>query len=141
MAKKKIVEDFGDDGVDLKKHRLKKDSFFTKLKNKVDEIFETDEDLSFFGKLLMLSIYGVVSSVGLIIFSSVGNVLLKLIWAATRFTATCPTFGGIGGIGWFMFIVSFLTIVAFGIAEYWLFLNSDFEDCYHSLFLEKKEDN
>ena len=140
MAKKKIVEDFGEDGVDLKKHKLKKDSLFTKLKNKIDEIFETDEDLSFLGKLLMLSIYGVVSSVGLIVLSSVGNVLLKLIWAAARFTAECPSFGGIGGIGWFMFIVSFLTIVAFGIAEYWMLLNGDLDD-YHSLFLERKEDD
>lgn len=140
MAKKKIVEDFGDDGVDLKKHRLKKDSFLTKLKNKVDEIFETDEDLTFFGKLLMLSIYGAVSSVGLIIFSSVGNVLLKLIWAATRFTTEYPTLGGISGIGWFMFIVSFLAIVAFGIAEYWMLLNGYLDD-YHSLFIERKEND
>lgn len=110
MGKKKIVEDFGDDGVSLKKHKLKKDSFLKKLKAKIDELFESD-NLSFNGKILMLTIYGMVSSIGLIIASSIGNVILKAIWAAINFTAKCPTFGAICGIGWFMFILSFL---AFG---------------------------
>jgi hypothetical protein len=110
MGKKKIVEDFGDDGVPLKKHKLKKDDFLKKLKTKIDELFESD-NLSFNGKVLMLTIYGMVSAVGLIIASSVGNVVLKAIWVATNFTAKCPTFGAICGIGWFMFILSF---IAFG---------------------------
>ena len=110
MAKKKIVEDFGDDGVSLKKHKLKKEGFLKKLKTKIDELFESD-NLSFNGKVLMLTIYGMVSAIGLIIASSIGNVVLKLIWAATNFTAKCPTFGAICGIGWFMFILSF---IAFG---------------------------
>ena len=110
MGKKKIVEDFGDDGVPLKKHKLKKDGFLKKLKTKIDEFFESD-NLSFNGKILMLTIYGMVSSIGLVIVSSIGNVILKTIWAATNFTAKCPTFGAICGIVWFMFILSFL---AFG---------------------------
>lgn len=110
MAKKKIVEDFGDDGVPLKKRKLKKDGFLKKLKTKIDELFESD-NLSFNGKVLMLTIYGMVSSIGLIIASSIGNIVLKLIWAATNFAIKCPTFGAVCGIGWFMFILSFL---AFG---------------------------
>jgi hypothetical protein len=147
MGKKKIVEDFGDDGVSLKKHKLKKDSFLKKLKTKIDELFESD-NLSFNGKVLMLTVYGMVSSIGLIIASSIGNVILKAIWAAINFTAKCPTFGAICGIGWFMFILSFLafgalvTVNCIILSNISSFDEDDLEALEYSIFENhKKEDS
>ena len=117
MAKKKIVEDFGDDGVSLKKHKLKKDGFLKKLKAKIDELFESD-NLSFNGKILMLTVYGMVSSIGLVVASSVGNIILKLIWAAAKFTTEYPAFGAMCGIGWLMFILSFLSFAGLVTVNY-----------------------
>ena len=143
MAKKKILEDFGDDGVSLKKHKLKKDGFLKKLKNKIDEIFESDEDLSFFGKILMLCVYGAVSSIGLVIASTVGNVILQAIWAFTELTAKCPSFGAIAGMGWFVFILCFLLIIALTIGDFSNYINDNDIDCYRCMFLtsKKEEDN
>ena len=143
MGKKKevFVDAFGEDGVELKKHKLKKDGFLKKLKNKIDEIFESDEDLSFFGKILMLSVYGAVSSIGLVIASTIGNVILQAIWAFTKLTAECPSFGAIAGMGWFVFILCFLAIVALMFSEVYIYSNSDYDD-FHSIFTNyKKEDN
>lgn len=146
MGKKKIVEDFGDDGASLKKHKLKKDGFLKKLKTKIDELFEAD-NLSFNGKILMLTIYGMVSAVGLIIASSVGNVVLKLIWAATNFTAKCPTFGAICGIGWFMFILCFLAFGALVTVSCLVMTNlnsfdaDDLEAIGYSIFENHKKEN
>jgi len=147
MAKKKIVEDFGDDGVSLKKHKLKKDGFLKRLKAKIDELFESD-NLSFNGKILMLTVYGMVSSIGLVVASSVGNIILKLIWAATNFTAKCPTFGAICGIGWLMFILSFLafgaliTVSFFILSDTNTFDDDVLEALSYSIFENhKKEDS
>jgi hypothetical protein len=130
MGKKKevFVDAFGDAGQPAKKKKLKKDGFFKKLKAKIDELFDS-ENLTFNGKVLMLLIYGMVSSIGLIAMASMGDVIVKLIWAFARFTADCPTFGPLYGICWFTFVVSFLSFLALMILnEAATFIKADNDD-------------
>ena len=110
------------------KKKLKKDGFLKKLKAKIDELFDS-ENLTFNGKVLMLLIYGMVSSIGLIAMASMGDVIVKLIWAFAKFTADCPTFGPLYGICWFTFVVSFLSFLALMILnEAATFIKADNDD-------------
>ena len=61
--------------------------------------------------------------------ASMGDVIVKLIWAFARFTADCPTFGPLYGICWFTFVVSFLSFLALMILnEAATFIKADNDD-------------
>ena len=127
MKKKEFVNSFeGASDKTLKKR--KREGFLKKLKNKIDELFES-ENLTFLGKILMLSIYGVVSSIGLIVASSIGSGLVKILWVFFKFYGEYPSlFGAICGIGWLLFILSFIVIVLLAIAEFIIKESNDWDD-------------
>ena len=115
MGKKKdvFVDAFGEAPA-----KKQKEGCLKKLKIKIDEWFES-ENLTFLGKEMMLAIYGVVSSVGLIVLSSIGSAIIKLIWAFAKFENKCPSvFGAICGIGWLMFMTCGIAAIVLSVAEY-----------------------
>lgn len=93
----------------------KKPGFLKKLKTKIDVLFEND-DLTTLGKFLMLSVYGMVSSVvGIVVLSVVGSILSSL--CELSGLKSVSLFGGGLAILWIVFIFSFAFAVTMVIID------------------------
>lgn len=101
-----------------KKEKLKKKSIFMKLKEKVDAIFENSK-LTFLGKIFMITIYTIISTIACMIPIEIVEQVFKLANLKVGF-------GFIKGMLLTLFIISFLaTLILIG-AE---ILNQADNDC------------
>ena len=116
-----------------KKPKEKKPGFIKKLKTKIDELFKSD-NLTFLGKIFMLTIYVVVLSViGIGCFSLLNSSINVFLFIYGLKEVSC--FLSINICLWLIFIFSFITAICLIAAEAFTISNGEV-----SLF-EKEDKN
>lgn len=105
------------------KHELEfgepKQTFFRKLKRKIDEIFDGEDGqrLTFPGKIFMMSLYGLFVSIAGIVCTSVVGTIIKVVFELCKVSLTTGLFTGTAVMFWLLFILSFLLFAGFAIFE------------------------
>lgn len=130
------------------KHELQfgeeKQTFFRKLKRKIDDLFdgEQDKELTFLGKIFMLGLYGIFVSGGGVVVTSVVATICKIAFECAKLNITTAWFTGASVMFWIVLSVCFIVTIFLAVAEtIFAISNADYCEEQYSILCKLKKEN
>lgn len=128
------------------KHELEfgepKQTFFRKLKRKIDEIFddEQNQELTFLGKIFMLGLYGIFVSGSGVVITSIVTTICKIAFECAKLNITTAWFKGVSVLFWLMFSMCFAISISLAVVETLLALANaaNYDEEQYSIFTKSK---